>query len=113
MEMTRAKSKFQWAFGHFSCGGRESFRLPHPPLVEWFAMVACAAAAFSLVACGDSGSSSAGSSGDTNETTDSSVFECCLNGSFYDCPDQDALNQCGDLDPSGCTADSSRDTECE
>lgn len=81
--------------------------------MKWSAMVVCTAAAFSLVACGDSGSSSAGSSGDTNETNDSSVFECCLNGSFYDCPDQDALNQCGQLDPSACSSDSSRDSECE
>lgn len=51
--------------------------------------------------------------GDDDDDSSSSSYTCCLNGSFYTCPDQAAVDQCGSqMDPSGCNRDTSRDTEC-
>jgi hypothetical protein len=50
-----------------------------------------------LVGCG-SDTGSAGSTGSSQS------FECCLNGSYYDCPSEAAVNACFDKsDSSGCT----------
>lgn len=43
----------------------------------------------------------------------SSEHSCCLNDSFFECPDADASATCfGSFDPSGCSADPSRNAEC-
>ena len=42
------------------------------------------------------------------------AYSCCLNGSFYACPDADASNTCfSSFDPSGCSADPARNAECD
>ena len=43
------------------------------------------------------------------ESTSESSYTCCVNGSFYECPDAESMNQCVDQ----CDRDSSRDNECE
>lgn len=54
----------------------------------------------SALACGD-------------DTDSSSSNSCCLNGSFYSCPDSDAQNSCNFTDGADeCNRDSSRDDEC-
>ncbi len=49
-----------------------------------------------------------------SEESSSSSFEgtCCLNGAFYECPDSDAVDMCGEWDSSRCSRVSSRDGEC-
>ena len=54
---------------------------------------------FSMVWLGDCGS-------------ESFIGTCCLNGEFYSCPDEEAVNLCGEFDPSECTRDATRDDEC-
>ena len=78
--------------------------------MKWFV---CIIGLATLVACGDSGSSSDGESTSDTDSSSESTFECCLNGTFYDCPDKAALDTCSQFDPSGCSADASRDSECE
>ena len=57
------------------------------------------------------GSGSPTSGGSTGSGTEE--YSCCLNGSFFDCPSEDALLQCGnDFDPSECNRVESRDDEC-
>jgi len=64
-------------------------------LAAFFGLVVLA----SVTGCGDDGDDG----GTTTGSSSSSSFTCCLNGSQYTCPDSDALNQCGALDPSACT----------
>ncbi len=53
----------------------------------------------SVLACGDDGESSTGN--------------CCLNGSYYECPSADDAGMCSlDDGPGNCTRDSSKDDEC-
>ena len=41
-------------------------------------------------------------------------YHCCIDGAYYECPDSDALNQCGqDRDPGACDRDSFEDDQCE
>jgi hypothetical protein len=72
-----------------------------------------AVSACSVIGCGgDTGTSSGTPSGDTT-TGGSSSFTCCLNGSFYECPTEADVSMCSvKLDPSNCTADSSKDNTC-
>ncbi|HZO17146.1 MAG TPA: hypothetical protein VFB62_27905 [Polyangiaceae bacterium] len=63
----------------------------------------------------DGGDSSGSTSGNTTSGSGMMTEEylCCLNGSFFDCPDESALLRCGnDFDPAECTRDESRDDEC-
>lgn len=39
----------------------------------------------------------------TTATTTGSGLVCCLSGTTYSCPTQEAEKACGTLDPSGCT----------
>lgn len=59
-------------------------------------------------ACG-SDSKSSGGGGESS-------FCCCLNlgagWNYYTCPSQQAEDQCGQLDPSQCTHDPSKDDGC-
>jgi hypothetical protein len=41
------------------------------------------------------------------------TWECCLNGAYYQCPDDAAFEQCGARDPSGCSRDASKDSSCK
>jgi hypothetical protein len=57
--------------------------------------------------------------GTTGGTTGSSLtIYCCLNGSYYDCPSQAALDKCippnfmGTPDPSACSRNVSKDGKC-
>lgn len=40
------------------------------------------------------------------------TFNCCLNGAFYSCPNQQAFQECSTMSPSGCTRQTSRDSSC-
>ena len=44
----------------------------------------------------------------------SSEYHCCINGAYYQCPDQAAFDKCGKVppDPSSCTRNSSKDNTC-
>lgn len=83
-------------------------------------------ALFSLTACADDeeGSSSGGSGGSTStgdstgtgQPTGSNVTaSCCIDGAFFDCgSDVSAAETCfTDRDASGCSADPSRDLDCD
>ncbi|MEM6293289.1 MAG: hypothetical protein AAGA54_18600 [Myxococcota bacterium] len=62
-----------------------------------------------------SGSGSNSGSGDSgnSDSGSSSSQSCCLNGSFFSCPDDASANICfSNGDPSGCAADPSRNSEC-
>lgn len=69
--------------------------------------------------CVDVGDSGDDNGSDGNGTSDGNNGEdteywCCLNGEYYECPDEDSTTQCAfDFDPSDCTRDSTRDSECE
>lgn len=66
--------------------------------------IACAPLLALGVACG----------GDDDDDSSSSSYTCCLNGSFYTCPDSASVDQCGSQgDPSACTREVSRDSECD
>lgn len=53
------------------------------------------------IGCGG-GSSSSGGEGGSGSTSQS--YECCLNGEYYSCPSESAVNTCFDnSDPSGCS----------
>jgi hypothetical protein len=54
-----------------------------------------------------------GSDAGTNENNNQMTWECCLNGAFYQCPDDPALERCGNRDPSLCSRDASRDGSCK
>jgi hypothetical protein len=58
-----------------------------------------------LIACGGSSSSSGSNgAGGSSGTGTSQSFQCCLNGDYYDCPSESAMNTCfNNSDPSGCT----------
>lgn len=57
-------------------------------------------------------SSSSGSSQETSQETSSN--SCCLNGSYYACPDADSADTCFlDFDPSGCSRDATMDASCD
>lgn len=54
-----------------------------------------------------------GGDGGGGDSGSSSEHSCCLNGSFYACPDEGASATCfNNFDPSGCSADPSRNSEC-
>jgi hypothetical protein len=61
-----------------------------------------------------SGATSGGSSGDTSGSGPATEeFLCCLNGAFFECPDESAFLRCGNnLDPAECVRDESRDDDC-
>ena len=63
-----------------------------------------------IIGCGsDTGSSSTG-----NSSSSTFTGSCCLNGSFYSCPDEGSVSKCSlDAGPGACTRDSSRDTTCK
>lgn len=68
---------------------------------RWILGLVATLVGLSALACGDDTSSS------------SSSFSCCINGSYYTCPNSDAVNQCGQGDSSSCDRDSSKDSsEC-
>ena len=56
----------------------------------WFAV-----AAMSVLACGDSESSTSSST---------STYCCGINKAYFDCPNADAFKACGSGDSSGCTS---------
>lgn len=59
------------------------------------------------------GGDGGGGDGGGGDSGSSSEFSCCLNGSFYACPDEGASATCfNNFDPSGCSADPSRNGEC-
>jgi len=66
------------------------------------------AALLASTGCGGSGGGSGtsggnGGAGNTTTTTSGSFSaSCCINGTTYDCPSQDADDACGMGDPSGC-----------
>jgi len=60
-----------------------------------------------LVVVGGCDDGSAGGGTQIDVDYDAS-YECCLNGAFYTCADSEAVSDCGQGDPSGCT----RDGEC-
>ncbi|MCR9159102.1 MAG: hypothetical protein ACE37F_09730 [Nannocystaceae bacterium] len=62
---------------------------------------------------GGNGNGSGSGNGSGNDSGSTSTQSCCLNGSFYACPDEGAAATCfNDFDPSGCSADPSRNGEC-
>jgi len=44
----------------------------------------------------------------TSTTQGSQSITCCINGAFYNCPSQDAFNQCMSANPAACTRDASK-----
>ncbi len=61
------------------------------------------AALIASTGCGSSSSGGTGGSGSTTTTTSgSSSFTCCINGTNYDCPSQNADDACFNGDASGC-----------
>lgn len=57
-----------------------------------------------LAACGGTETDTQNLNTDTN--TRETRFSCCINGAFYTCPNQAALDRCGNFsapDPSSCT----------
>ena len=49
------------------------------------------------------------------DSTDDSSFSgsCCINGSYYTCDSADGVEKCGSGDTSGCSRDSSKDSDCD
>jgi hypothetical protein len=84
--------------------------------------------AIALGGCGDGGggtTTTGGSSTGGNTTSASGgstgrsvSFNCCLNGQYFDCPSQAALDKCvppdfmGTPDPSQCTRNTNKDGTC-
>jgi hypothetical protein len=74
------------------------------------------------IGCGDGGgggSTTTGGGTTGGGTTGRQVsFSCCINGSYFDCPSQAALDKCippnfmGAPDPSQCTRNSGKDNTC-
>jgi hypothetical protein len=44
-------------------------------------------------------------------SSDSHDYHCCINGSYYQCPDSDSLKLCV-KSPGSCVADSAKDSTC-
>jgi hypothetical protein len=67
---------------------------------------------------GSSGTGGSGGSGGGGGGTRSASYSCCLNGAFYACPSQAALDRCippnfqGTPDPSECMRDTTQDGSC-
>jgi hypothetical protein len=69
---------------------------------------------------GTTGNTTSGTTGNTTSGTTGRMvsYNCCINGSYYDCPSQAALDKCippnftGTPDPSSCTRNSSKDGTC-
>jgi hypothetical protein len=56
-----------------------------------------------LGGCKSSSTSSNSGSGSTSSTSTSQSYTCCINGTNYSCPSQDAVSKCGSGDSSACT----------
>ena len=52
-----------------------------------------------------------GSTGQANMMSDN-IFSCCVNGQFYECPNQAALDACSDGSIAQCQQDQSRNGNC-
>lgn len=50
---------------------------------------------------------------DDSNNDGSTEAYCCLNGEYYDCPDDDAVSTCSLDGPGDCSRDSSQDAECD
>jgi hypothetical protein len=68
---------------------------------------------------GGGGSTTGGGTTGSGGTTGRQVsYSCCINGSFYDCPSQAALDKCippnfmGTPDPSSCSRNAGKDNTC-
>jgi hypothetical protein len=62
-------------------------------------LVVCCAVALFAVGCGGDGGSSSGGGGGSSQS-----FECCINGTYYSCPSETAVNACfNNNDPGGCS----------
>jgi hypothetical protein len=79
-----------------------------------------------MVGCGDGGGQTTGQTGSNGGGTtgggttggSSLTIYCCLNGAYYDCPSQAALDKCippnfmSAPDPSACTRNAGKDGTC-
>ena len=118
---------------------RQTLSSCHP--IAWlFALTTVALFVFTIAACGEDGCESDddcagdrecelgqcvdvngdtnGNGGDTNgnggDTNGDDEYWCCINGDYYACPDEDAVDQCVfEFDTGSCERDSSGDSECD
>lgn len=63
-----------------------------------------------IAGCGGGGGTSGGGTGGGSSSSTSN-FTCCVNGSFYTCPNAAAVEMCI-TSTSACTRTPSKDTEC-
>ena len=80
------------------------------PLAGMVAIVACTT---TTTGTGSSSGSPSGSSGSSGASGNTSTRVCCIQGDFYECPDQDAYAHCGEPDVEDyCPLNPDRAEEC-
>jgi len=47
------------------------------------------------------------------ESSSSEEYECCYNGAYYDCPNEEELNKCAMGEDSDCDRQPTNDDQCE